>query len=282
MKLPYLENTAKTIQYTLCWVAFAVLQTIVFSFVLELPVWILFLDSIFNSLLYGTIGILLWAVIHYGNYAALTIYQRIINYTALGVLSIGLWVAVGYGFVYFLFGQQLSLLFIPFQPLRCLIGLLIYMLLIQRFSLLSATTNEELSSIELESETEGETDTKSQQLSSQKNTDLEILERIAVKSGTKIHVILTPEIVFLQSDGDYVQIFTSNGKYLKEQTMKYFEDRLPKSLFVRVHRSYIVNVEMISRIELYEKQNQLLTLKNGQQIKTSPAGYKALRTLLNL
>ena len=110
----------------------------------------------------------------------------------------------------------------------------------------------------------------------------EVLERIAVKSGSKIHVILVPEVIFLQADGDYVQIITAQGKYLKEQTMKSFEEQLPENQFVRVHRSVIVNVEMISRIELYEKQNQLLTLKNGQQIKTSPSGYKALRMALNL
>jgi len=115
-----------------------------------------------------------------------------------------------------------------------------------------------------------------------KDIQTEIIERIAVKSGTKIHVVLVPEILYLQADGDYVQIFTAQGKYLKEQTMKYFEEHLPENQFVRVHRSVIVNVEMISRIELYEKQNQLLTLKNGQQIKTSPGGYKALRMALNL
>jgi len=115
-----------------------------------------------------------------------------------------------------------------------------------------------------------------------KDLPVEMLERIAVKSGTKIHVVLIPEIFYLQADGDYVQIFTAQGKYLKEQTMKYFEEHLPENQFVRVHRSVIVNVEMISRIELYEKQAQLLTLKNGQQIKTSPGGYKALRAVLNL
>jgi DNA-binding LytR/AlgR family response regulator len=93
---------------------------------------------------------------------------------------------------------------------------------------------------------------------------------------------MIPEILYLQADGDYVQIHTINGKYLKEQTMKYFELHLPAGQFVRVHRSTIVNVEMISRIELYEKQSQQLTLKNGQQVKTSPSGYKALRAALNL
>lgn len=55
-----------------------------------------------------------------------------------------------------------------------------------------------------------------------------------------------------------------------------------RTKFVRVHRSHIVNVEKILRIELYEKQNQMLTLKNGDQIRASVSGYKALREALNL
>jgi DNA-binding LytR/AlgR family response regulator len=79
-----------------------------------------------------------------------------------------------------------------------------------------------------------------------------------------------------------VQIVTAQSRYLKEETMKYFEASLPRSRFVRVHRSYIVNVEKILRIELYEKQNQMLTLTNGDQIRASVAGYRELRTILNL
>jgi len=95
-------------------------------------------------------------------------------------------------------------------------------------------------------------------------------------------VILVPDIVYIQSDGDYVQIVTHQNRFLKEETMKYFEAGLPSSQFVRVHRSYIVNVEKILRIEMYEKQNQMLTLKNGDKIRASVAGYKALRAVLNL
>jgi DNA-binding LytR/AlgR family response regulator len=75
-------------------------------------------------------------------------------------------------------------------------------------------------------------------------------------------------------------IISSNGKYLKEQTMKYFESHLPKSLFIRVHRSYIVNIEYISAIESYGKQNQQVLLKNGEWLKVSLAGYKALKVAL--
>jgi len=155
-----------------------------------------------------------------------------------------------------------------------LIGLFIYMMIMLRFrlSLIKIVQSDDIS----------DTNMLVEEIQQKKDIQIELLERIAVKSGTKIHVVLVPEILYLQADGDYVQIFTAQGKYLKEQTMKYFEEHLPENQFVRVHRSVIVNVEMISRIELYEKQNQLLTLKNGQQIKTSPGGYKALRLVLNL
>jgi DNA-binding LytR/AlgR family response regulator len=110
----------------------------------------------------------------------------------------------------------------------------------------------------------------------------EILERIAVKVGQKIHVILVPDIIYIEAEGDYVRIITDNGKYIKEDTMKYYEAGLPPSKFVRVHRSHIVNVEKILRIELYEKQNQMLTLKNGDQVRASVSGYKSLRDALKL
>jgi DNA-binding LytR/AlgR family response regulator len=112
--------------------------------------------------------------------------------------------------------------------------------------------------------------------------DNNFIERIALKTGQKIHVILIPDLVYIQSDGDYVQLITENGKYIKEETMKYFEANLHPHKFVRIHRSYIVNVEKIARIELFEKNSQILILKNGHQIKASTTGYKMLREILNL
>ncbi|HBK32085.1 MAG TPA: hypothetical protein DDZ78_10785, partial [Porphyromonadaceae bacterium] len=64
------------------------------------------------------------------------------------------------------------------------------------------------------------------------------------------------------------------------ETMKYFETHLSPSTFLRVHRSYIVNIKKILRIERYEKRGQLLTLINGHKIKASEAGYKKLKEVL--
>lgn len=271
---PFLENTSKTIQYILLWVAYAVLQTFVLVSIVMLPLWMIILDSFVHALVFGILGLLLWSVVNYGNYAVLTVYQRLINYIALALLTIVIWLSVGYGLFYWLFGNEFSAQLIPILPIRAFIGLMIYLLIIQRFSFAFQQPENSIA--------DNNTIVKQEEIKAKQFVQTELLERIAVKSGTKIHVVLVPEILYLQADGDYVQIYTRDGKYLKEQTMKYFEEHLPESQFVRVHRSVIVNVEMISRIELYEKQNQLLTLKNGQQIKTSPAGYKALRLVLNL
>ena len=77
-------------------------------------------------------------------------------------------------------------------------------------------------------------------------------------------------------------IHTTKGKFLKEQTMKYFTDHLPKGKFVRIHRSHIVNIDFIQNIELYDKQNQIVKLKGNFQVKMSITGYKELRRVLKI
>jgi len=271
---PLLTNTTKTFQYILLWMLYGIIQALALSSLTAVPGWVLWLDGFAHAALFAVIGLILWNVVKFGNFGALTLYQRLVNQIALAVLSLGLWLGAGYGIIYLIAGEEISSKLTPLLPIRGLLGLFIYLIILLYFrnTVLSAKNSEETS--------DAPAITEEKKLI--KSSDIELLERIAVKSGTKIHVVLVQDILYLQADGDYVQIFTREGKYLKEQTMKYFEEHLPENQFVRVHRSVIVNVEMISRIELYEKQNQLLTLKNGQQIKTSPAGYKALRMALNL
>jgi hypothetical protein len=109
----------------------------------------------------------------------------------------------------------------------------------------------------------------------------ELIDRITVRYGNKIKIIPIHEIVFFRADGDYVSIHTAEGRWLKEQTMKYTEDILPPEHFVRTHRSYIVNIHHISRIERYGEQ-QLVILSNGEKIKISNARYQVLKQRLGL
>jgi hypothetical protein len=109
----------------------------------------------------------------------------------------------------------------------------------------------------------------------------EIIDRITVRYGQKIKIIPIHEIIFFRADGDYVSIYTAEGHWLKEQTMKYSEEILPPDRFVRTHRSYIVNIHHISRIERYGEQ-QLIVLSNGEKIKISNARYQVLKQRLGL
>lgn len=105
--------------------------------------------------------------------------------------------------------------------------------------------------------------------------------QIHVKVGQKIKIIHLEEILYLKAEGDYVGICTLDGYYLKEQTMKYYEAQLPSHDFLRIHRSYIVHLDSISKIERYGELQQI-ELKNGDKIKISAAGYKLLKTQMQL
>ncbi len=108
----------------------------------------------------------------------------------------------------------------------------------------------------------------------------EPLDRIAVKTGARIRIIQLEEIAYLEAQDDYVMIYTGDGKFLKQNTMKYFEDHLPPKSFVRVHRSYIVRADYVAQIELYEKDSYQIKLKNGKEIPVSKSGYSRLRDTL--
>ena len=107
-------------------------------------------------------------------------------------------------------------------------------------------------------------------------------ERIVVKTGNKIKVISIYDIHLISAEGDYVNIHTSDGNFLKNQTLSFFEDHLDSSLFVRVHRSYIVKINQINKIEPYEKDGHILILKTGEKIPTSKTGYPKLKAVLGI
>jgi len=107
-------------------------------------------------------------------------------------------------------------------------------------------------------------------------------ERVVVKTGTKIKIIPVNDILFLAADDDYVKIHTPEGSFLKNKTMAYFEKLLGEEDFVRVHRSYIVRINEITRIDPYEKESHLAILKSGEKIPVSKTGYPKLRQVLGL
>jgi two-component system LytT family response regulator len=107
------------------------------------------------------------------------------------------------------------------------------------------------------------------------------LNRIVVRKGTAINLIPIDQVRYFEAEDDYVMVYHTTGKALKQQTMKFYEENLPSKDFVRVHRSYIVRVQEINRIEPYGKDNHVAILKSGDKLPVSRAGYKLLKEELN-
>lgn len=110
----------------------------------------------------------------------------------------------------------------------------------------------------------------------------EQLNRVVVKTGSNVRIIPMHDIQYFEAFDDYVKIYTAEGSYLKKKTMSYFEEVLDSKQFIRVHRSYIIGIAEITRIEPYEKEGHLAILKSGARIPISKTGYPKLKALLGL
>lgn len=111
-------------------------------------------------------------------------------------------------------------------------------------------------------------------------TEQEQLDRVVVKTGNKIHILSLNQVHHFEAQDDYVAIHSDQGKFLKLLRMKALENGLPEDDFVRIHRSHIVNVKQIEKLELYEKDSYILYLKNGQQLPVSRSGHSRLKEVL--
>jgi two-component system LytT family response regulator len=106
--------------------------------------------------------------------------------------------------------------------------------------------------------------------------------RIVVKEGSNIKIIPVHDILYLEAYDDYVKIFTSKEMFLKKKTMSFFEQNLNSSQFVRVHRSYIIALSQLTKIEPLEKETHIALLKSGAKIPLSKSGYIKLKTVLGI
>ena len=106
--------------------------------------------------------------------------------------------------------------------------------------------------------------------------------RVVVKNGNNIKIIPINDIHYIEAYDDYVKIFTKDGYSLKKKTMNYFEQTFDANQFVRVHRSYMVQVAQITRIESMEKDSHIALLKSGAKIPLSKNGYTKLKVVLGL
>jgi len=107
-------------------------------------------------------------------------------------------------------------------------------------------------------------------------------QRVVVRLSGKIRIIPVEDIHYLEAADDYVKIHTKEGYFLKNKTMNHFEQVMDAQHFVRSHRSYIVNIQQITRIDPYEKDNHVAILRSGAQVPVSRNGYVKLRQVLGL
>ncbi|WP_373494256.1 LytR/AlgR family response regulator transcription factor [Aquiflexum sp.] len=110
----------------------------------------------------------------------------------------------------------------------------------------------------------------------------ETANRVVLKVKNEIKIIPVKDIKYLEANDDYVNIHTAEGKFLKNKTLSFFERTFDPLQFVRVHRSFIVKINEIHKLEPYEKDGYIIKLRGGEQIPVSKTGLPKLKSVLGI
>ncbi len=108
-----------------------------------------------------------------------------------------------------------------------------------------------------------------------------LADRVVIKNGPKIHIVGYDDILYIEADDDYVKVRTTDGAFAKKRTLTYFEKSLPEDVFVRVHRSYLLNIHHLVRLEQNESGSYLALLSNDQKVAVSRNGHQLLKQRLD-
>ena len=106
------------------------------------------------------------------------------------------------------------------------------------------------------------------------------LERVAIRDGANVHVIPTAKIDYVEAQDDYVCFYSEGKRFLKQQTLAEVEKVVDPAQFVRIHRSYILNINRLAKLELYAKDSHAAILQGGAKLPVSRAGYARLNSVL--
>jgi two-component system, LytTR family, response regulator len=106
------------------------------------------------------------------------------------------------------------------------------------------------------------------------------LERVVVKDGARVHIIPVAKLDYAEAQDDYVSLVAQGKAHLKQQTIASLEESLDPRQFIRIHRSYIVNLDRVVKMEPYTKDSKVAILSDGKQLPVSRAGYQRLTALL--
>jgi two-component system LytT family response regulator len=106
------------------------------------------------------------------------------------------------------------------------------------------------------------------------------LQRIAFRDGASIEVVPVQRIDYIEAHDDYVHVWAKGQRYVKQQTLTELEQLLDPARFVRIHRSYVINVESLQKVEPYAKDSRVVILRDGARIPVSRAGFERLKDML--
>jgi two-component system LytT family response regulator len=106
------------------------------------------------------------------------------------------------------------------------------------------------------------------------------LERVAIRDGAKVHVIPVSKVDYIEAQDDYVSFHSEGKSLLKQQTLADVENAMDPAQFVRIHRSYILNIDRLARLELYAKDSHAAILRDGIRLPVSRSGYARLNAVL--
>ena len=268
MNNPFLNTLQLRLLYISVWVMVIIAQIGMTHYYFGQIVLSEIFDSILCNILQAACILGIWHPIRY--------YRNIKNvplfllfHFILFVISGIIWIGLGYCLIQYVVLSNNVLYtpyFITIFPVRIAISILIYIISILTYYLLQNRNELKIQERNIE-----------EKLAASPSASVEKLSRIIVKKNAEFHCILVNQIRYIEANGDYVLIHTDANRYLKDQTMKYWETHLPDDCFVRIHRSFIVNIEAIAKIELYEKETYKVHLKNGNVLKASGSGYKLLK-----
>ncbi|MDR0541367.1 MAG: LytTR family transcriptional regulator [Dysgonamonadaceae bacterium] len=276
MNNPFLKTLASRLLYTGIWVVVTITQILLLWYYVSDSDKVRWPYILYDSLVFNTLQavclLVLWYPVQY--------YRNIVSIPLFVLFHLLLFViasTIGWGAGYLMMQAVwvdcplYSEFFLHVLPARIFFGLSVYipLALVYYVCLMNSAIKKQKEVIE-------------ESKAGAKPAPIEKLSRISVKKRQEIRFIPVSQIHCIEASGDYVMIYTANDKFLKDQTMKYWETHLPEDVFVRIHRSFIVNIEWIAKIERYEKETCKALLKNGNSLKVSNAGYKLLKQKLQL
>ena len=264
MRNPLFRNHQAVMLYGVCVTVFIVMQMLIVHYVYGLALGYACLDAVVFNLTFAMFLIPLWYPAYFNRKSVTLWYSYITNNILLAALFLFCSTGSSYLLLQWLMESDTEYLQFLYSsiPWKIIEGILIYIIIMLVYQLL----------MQIERLNE----------QAKKRLPAESLSRVAVKDRQTIHVIPVQHIHYIEADGDYVKLHSSEGVFLKEKTMKYFEEHLPPQQFVRIHRSYIVNVDHVAKIALYEKDKFHVHLKNNDILKASQSGYKALKEVVRL